>query len=271
MPMVPQPAWPDFTDPRAGISSSQTDCQNLAAANLDGMDAVDQAVSSSLVSAGAALFDGESEMSAIGDALATSADVAASLDAASLLLDPSPYVDAANSLMDDLGPDLDAAANSMPDIDLTPFSSGAGPTWAGGTQTPIYSPPAGGGDSSFPKIFIPLTITQNSQAFAGATSILIGGVLGTLVAVGLAFYFFNSLFSENFDAEVAQYGETMKAWANTDPLAFAIWDVQQKIADLKTELSQPLSSPVHVQLMAQLAKLQKQLAALQQMRYVTAA
>jgi len=269
MPLVPQPSWADFNDADAPQPSNSADCQALAAAHLDGLDAAADDLGGGIVSAGAALFDGEAALSSIGDALATSASVAASLEDASLELDPSPYVDAANSLMDALGSDLNDATSSMADVDFTPFDPGAGPVWAGGTQIPTYTPPAAGGGTSVPKIFIPIMITQNSQAFAGVASTIVGGVLGTLVAVGLAFYFFNSLFSVNFDAEVAQWGEAMKAWANTDPVGYAIWQTQQDIASLKADLP-TVGAYEHAQIMAQITKLQKQLAALEQMKYVTA-
>jgi hypothetical protein len=268
MPLVPQPSWADFADPGPPDTSGASDCQALAAANLDGLDAAADDLGGNIVSAGAALTNGAAFLNSIGDALATSASVAVSLDDASLLLDPSPYVDAANSLMDALGSDLDAATSSMADVDFTPFDPGAGPVWAGGTQIPTYTPPAGGGDSGIPKIFFPIAVTQSSPAFVGMASATIGGILGVLAPVAVAFMLFNSLFGFDLNAQFAEYSAAMQAWARSDPIGFGIWQAQQEIASDQAALG-TVGSYQHAQLLVQIARLQKMIDGLEQMKYVT--
>jgi hypothetical protein len=228
------------------------------------MDDGDTSVAGAVALLGSSVGGAEADSIALGNDLADGAAVAASLDAASLALDPIDFVSSADSLMSALGSDLDAANRSISDVDFTPFDPGSGPDWKGGTVPTAPAPTSAGSDSGLPKIFIPLSITQNAPAFAGLVSTTLGNILGVLAPVATAFLLFNALFNESYNQ--AEWDATVQQWIKTDPIGFAIWDVEQRISNLQPQLAVGALSQVGY-LAKQMAKLQAELDALNQMKY----
>ncbi len=225
---------PDPPDP-----AHQTAFQDALGGDIDAIDQAGAALASAQAGPVDAVASGLDALTGLDDDLTTGEALAAQLDAAADLYDPTPYVDEAGTLVDLLNSDVADAGASLVDVTIDAFAVGAVPpisiTGGGGLPTP------GGGGGG-----IPITPIAGAGTEAGAGGVALGlpaNVVGILASVGLGIAIgvgipltILSLLGINiFGPNIEYLNSILKAWANTflDPKKEGSypWTMDQVIAD----------------------------------------